>query len=243
MNNIYDDKAFFDAYSRMARSTGGLEAAGEWHQLQPLFPAMEGSRVLDLGCGYGWHCKYAVEQGAVEALGLDLSEKMIAEARVRNADPRIRYEVCGIAEYSYPAGYYDLVVSNLALHYLADLDDIYRKVFSTLRPGGVFLFNIEHPVFTAGVREDWVRDTEGRPVCWPVDNYYYPGERTTLFLGQEVKKQHHTLTQILMGLLHSGFVLEAVEEAEPSAEMLDIPGMRDELRRPMMLLVRARAVH
>lgn len=49
MNNIYDDKAFFDAYSRMARSTGGLEAAGEWHQLQPLFPAMEGSRVLDLG--------------------------------------------------------------------------------------------------------------------------------------------------------------------------------------------------
>ena len=146
MNNIYDDKAFFDAYSRMARSTGGLEAAGEWHQLQPLFPAMEGSRVLDLGCGYGWHCKYAVEQGAAEALGLDLSEKMIAEARARNADPRIRYEVCGIAEYSYPAGYYDLVVSNLALHYLADLDDIYRKVFSTLRPGGVFLFNIEHPV-------------------------------------------------------------------------------------------------
>ena len=142
MNNIYDDKAFFDAYSRMARSTGGLEAAGEWHQLQPLFPAMEGSRVLDLGCGYGWHCKYAVEQGAAEALGLDLSEKMIAEARARNADPRIRYEVCGIAEYSYPAGYYDLVVSNLALHYLADLDDIYRKVFSTLRPGGVFLFNI-----------------------------------------------------------------------------------------------------
>ena len=243
MNNIYDDKAFFDAYSRMARSTGGLEAAGEWHQLQPLFPAMEGSRVLDLGCGYGWHCKYAVEQGAAEALGLDLSEKMIAEARARNADPRIRYEVCGIAEYSYPAGYYDLVVSNLALHYLADLDDIYRKAFSTLRPGGVFLFNIEHPVFTAGVREDWVRDTEGRPVCWPVDNYYYPGERTTLFLGQEVKKQHHTLTQILMGLLHSGFVLEAVEEAEPSAEMLDIPGMRDELRRPMMLLVRARAAH
>ena len=134
MDNIYDDKAFFAAYSRMARSTGGLEAAGEWHQLQPLFPAMEGSRVLDLGCGYGWHCKYAVEQGAAEALGLDLSEKMIAEARARNADPHIRYEVCGIAEYSYPAGYYDLVVSNLALHYLADLDDIYRKVFSTPRP-------------------------------------------------------------------------------------------------------------
>lgn len=240
MNNIYDNKAFFEAYSQMARSTGGLEAAGEWHLLRPLFPPMEGSRVLDLGCGYGWHCKYAVDHGAAEALGLDLSEKMIAEARARNADPRIRYEVGGIAEYAYPAEAYDLVVSNLALHYLADLDDIYRKVFTTLKPGGVFLFNIEHPVFTAGVREDWIRDEEGRPVCWPVDNYYYPGERATLFLGQEVKKQHHTLTQILMGLLRCGFALEAVEEAMPDPSMLDLPGMADEMRRPMMLLVKAR---
>ena len=46
-----------------------------------------------------------------------------------------------------------------------------------------------------------------------------------------------------MGLLRRGFVLEAVEEAKPSEEMLDIPSMRDELRRSMMLLVRARAVH
>ncbi len=52
-------------------------------------------------------------------------------------------------------------------------------------------------------------------------------------------KQHHTLTQILMGLLHNGFAIAAVEEAQPSEEMLDIPGMRDELRRPMMLLVKA----
>ena len=46
-----------------------------------------------------------------------------------------------------------------------------------------------------------------------------------------------------MRLLRSGFVLEAVEEGKPSEKMLDIPGMRDELRRPMMLLVRARAVY
>ena len=238
--NKYDNEIFFQKYSQMLRSQKGLQGAGEWSELEKILPDFCGKTVLDLGCGYGWHCKYAVEQGAVEALGLDLSEKMIAEARARNADPRIRYEVYGIADYRYPAGYYDLVVCNLARHYLANLEDISRQVFSTLRPGGVFLFNIEHPVFTAGVREDWIRDTEGRPVCWPVGNYYYPGERTTLFLGQEVKKQHHTLTQILMGLIRCGFVLEAVEEAMPDPSMLDLPGMADEMRRPMMLLVKAR---
>ena len=42
-----------------------------------------------------------------------------------------------------------------------------------------------------------------------------------------------------MGLLDSGFILKEVREARPSEEMLTIPGMKDELRRPMMLLVRA----
>lgn len=39
--------------------------------------------------------------------------------------------------------------------------------------------------------------------------------------------------------MKNGFHLEAVLEAEPPAEMMDIPGMKDELRRPMMLLVKA----
>ena len=58
-------------------------------------------------------------------------------------------------------------------------------------------------------------------------------------MGKRVVKQHHTLTQILMGLLNTGFLLQAVEEAVPSPEMVGLPEMADELRRPMMLLVRA----
>jgi hypothetical protein len=72
-----------------------------------------------------------------------------------------------------------------------------------------------------------------------VDNYFYSGERVTHFLGQNVTKQHHTLTQILMGLINAGFGLEAVEEAMPSNDMMEIPGMSDEMRRPMMLLIKA----
>ena len=47
------------------------------------------------------------------------------------------------------------------------------------------------------------------------------------------------LTQILMGLLRSGFALRAVKEAQLPEEMMDLPGMADELRRPMMLLIKA----
>ena len=65
----------------MYRSQAGLDGAGEWHQLEPLFPELQGKDVLDLGCGYGWHCKYAADMGARSVTGIDLSEKMIAEAR------------------------------------------------------------------------------------------------------------------------------------------------------------------
>lgn len=239
MNSIYDDKHFFDQYAKMPRSQQGLSGAGEWYQFRALFPDLRGKTVLDLGCGYGWHCKYAVECGAGQVLGIDLSEKMIREAIEKNADPKIIYRVCGLDDYDYPADAYDCVISNLVLHYIADIDAIFKKIYVTLKTDGVFLLNIEHPVFTAGVKQDWIYSSSGKPQYWPVDDYFYPGKRVAYFLGQNVTKQHHTLTQILMGLINAGFRLEVVEEAMPSADMLDIPGMSDEMRRPMMLLTKA----
>ena len=197
---------------------------------------------MDLGCGYGWHCRYAAQMGASQILGIDSSEKMIAKAAADNSDVQIRYEVCSIEEYDYPENFYDLVVSNLVLHYLDDLDSVYQNVYRTLKSGGCFLFNIEHPTFTAGVNEDWIYDENGNPQYWAIDNYYYPGKRETKFLGKQVVKQHHTLTQILNPLIKCGFQMEAIEEAMPPADMMDIPGMRDEMRRPMMLLVKVKKI-
>lgn len=88
MSHIYDNDGFFEAYAGMARSRDGLSAAGEWHQLQPLFPDVKGKSVLNLGCGYGWHCKYAVQMGAARVLGIDASRRMIARAKEINADEK-----------------------------------------------------------------------------------------------------------------------------------------------------------
>ena len=237
---LYDNEGFFGNYAQMSRSRGGLEAAGEWPQFSALLPQdMSGLDVLDLGCGYGWHCRYAAQRGARSVMGIDPSARMLARAAELGGEG-VEYRLCAVEEFAWPAARFDLVISNLALHYVEDLDAVFRGVYRALRPGGAFALNIEHPSFTAGVHEDWYRDAQGNILHWPLDGYFIPGARSTLFAGCEVTKYHHTLAQILGGLLAAGFALAAVDEARPSTEMLSrSPEMRDELRRPMMLLVRA----
>ncbi|MEG0457785.1 MAG: class I SAM-dependent methyltransferase [Oscillospiraceae bacterium] len=239
MENIYDKNVFFDKYSKMERSKKGLSCAGEWHQFKNLLPDFNGKTVLDLGCGYGWHCKNAVDNGAILVHGIDSSEKMIEHAKKINFDSKIEYYITNINEYLYPTEAYDCVISNLVLHYINDINSIYKKVNKTLKKDGVFIFNIEHPIFTCAVNEDWIYNKDGKPKYWPIDNYFKTGEIKTNFLDEIVIKQHHTISQILMGLLNNGFKIDSVIEPTPSEEMLNIEGMADELRRPMMLIVKA----
>ena len=238
--NRYDDPIFFEKYSHMPRSEHGLEAAGEWEALQTLLPDFAHKRMLDLGCGYGWHCIYALEHGAAAVTGVDISEKMLAVARKETGAGNVSYIHAAMEDVDFPDGSFDVVLSSLALHYVASFTDMAREIYRWLAPGGDFVFSIEHPIFTAYGNQDWYRDAEGNILHFPVDNYFFEGAREAVFLGERVTKYHHTLTTVLDGLLSCGFTLRRVVEPQPPARMLDMEGMRDELRRPMMLLAAAR---
>lgn len=243
MKNEYDNPIFFDAYSQMDRSLHGLEGAGEWHELKKLLPDFNGKTVLDLGCGYGWHCRYAVENGAEKVIGIDLSERMIDKAKTMTDSSKISYYVMGMYEIEHLKTHFDIVISSLALHYVPSFDVIAKKVNHCLNTGGDFIFSTEHPIFTAQGKEDWVYDQAGQPLYWPVDRYFDESIRETLFLGESVMKYHKTLTTYLDGLLTNGFQITRVVEPMPAPEMLEASvEMRNELRRPMMLLVSAKKI-
>src|SRR5690348_5193860 len=125
--NKYDDPAFFANYSQMSRSIGGLEAAGEWPAFRALLPELRDKRVLDLGCGFGWHCRYAREQQARSVVGVDISEKMLGRARESTDDDAIEYRRLAIEDIDFPAEDFDVVLSSLAFHYVEHFDLICRK--------------------------------------------------------------------------------------------------------------------
>ena len=91
--NVYDDPDFFAKYSQFRRSVEGLDGAAEWPVLQGMLPELAGRRVLDLGCGFGWFCRWAREHGAASVVGIDLSERMLARARQDTDDAAITYRL------------------------------------------------------------------------------------------------------------------------------------------------------
>ena len=238
MTNIYDNKTFFDKYAEMSRSKDGLKGAGEWHALQKMLPDFNGKKVLDLGCGYGWHCQYAIQHGVVEVLGIDSSEKMLTRAQELNHDPRITYQVGDITKIDALAGTYDVILSSLVFHYIADFTDLVVKMNQKLALGGNLLFSVEHPIFTAQGKQDWYYNEAGEPLHWPVDSYFSERQIESVFLGETVSKQHRTMTTYLNTLLQHGFQIQEIIEPEPDPTMLT-GAMLDELRRPMMLLIAA----
>ena len=238
--NKYDDPAFFANYSQMARSTGGLEEAGEWPTFRTLLPTLRNKNVLDLGCGFGWHCRYAREQHARSVVGVDLSEKMIARARESTNDPTIEYRRLAIEDIDFSAGEFDVVISSLALHYVEHFDLVCRKVHHCLAPTGAFVFSVEHPIFTALAAQDWYYGQHSERLHWPVDHYQEEGPRQARFLDHEVLKYHRTLATYVNTLFDTGFTVTKLSEPQPTPELLHThPEWQDETRSPMFLLIAA----
>ncbi|RUW96620.1 SAM-dependent methyltransferase, partial [Mesorhizobium sp. M8A.F.Ca.ET.023.01.1.1] len=175
-----------------------------------------------------------------QVLGLDLSEKMLARARAAGPDTGITYERADLDQLSLPRASFDLAYSSLALHYVADVERLFGTVHQALSPGGHFVFSTEHPIYMAPTNPGWSIDGEGKKT-WPVDRYLVEGPRKTDWLAKGVVKHHRTIGTTLNTLIGTGFTIEHVEEFRPTdAQIAAMPGLAEELERPMFLLVSAR---
>ena len=238
---LYDRDDFFTAYSQMARSLGGLDAAPEWPAVKARLPDLNGLRIVDLGCGFGWFARWARAAGAAHVLGIDVSEKMLTRARAETADTAIEYRIADLETLELPAGAFDFAYSSLAFHYVAGFERLLHAIFAALTPGAQLVFSQEHPIFTAPETPGWVTDAKGRR-SWAVNGYGAEGPRTTDWLAPGVVKHHPTLGGILNALIHAGFAIRDVEDWRPSPEQIATsPALcADELDRPTFLIVRAR---
>ena len=237
--NIYDDPDFFEGYSQLRRSCEGLAGAPEWPALRSMLPLLKGLCVLDLGCGFGWFCRWAREMGAERVLGVDLSENMLARARAQTPDPGVTYYLADIENLELPNICFDLVYSSLTLHYIEDFGAVCATIRSLLAPGGHLVFSVEHPIFTAPRHPGWQTQDDGSKV-WPINDYLLEGRRVTDWITPGVVKYHRTVASYVNSLLGQGFRLVRLEEWGPNREQIaEHPEWDDEVHRPPFLLLAA----
>jgi SAM-dependent methyltransferase len=202
--------------------------------------------VLDLGCGAGEFSSWLVHQGASEVTGVDVSERMLRLAQSRR-ESAITFIRSSVEDVRFPTTSFDLVVSSLMLHYVEDLGRLFMTIRTWLRPGGSFVFSIEHPILTAaqGMPTQWERDAQGNKVSWRVDRYSYEGIRTSRWLNiDSVVKYHRTAASILNSLIDADFRIRRVLEPHATeAGERERPELLDERRRPLFLLVASRVAN
>jgi SAM-dependent methyltransferase len=241
--NIYDNPDFFAGYSQLRRHEGGLNAALEWPALHSLLPPLKGLAVLDLGCGFGKWSRLMREQGAVSVVGIDISTRMLERARAENAIDGITYLNCAIEDAEFDPESFDLVTSSLALHYVERFDRVCRNVARWLRPEGMFVLSVEHPIITAHPDnlEGWCLDAAGARRHWSVDQYRDEGVRHTRWFVDDVIKYHRTVETYVNTLIDSGLAIARLLEPEGTPEFVRMrPELLDERRRPPFLLISAR---
>ena len=238
--NVYDDPRFFGEYARMRAQARGLHEAVILPLLPELLPDLTDKRVVDLGCGDGWFCRYAADAGAAAVVGVDSSARMLQLARERTRDVRISYLQAFAEEAEFPAASADVVVSILALHYVADLDPVLAAIAAWLDHGGTFVEIVEHPIFTSQREKSGWMTVDGRHAAWPVSDYFDEGARSTTWFVDGVVRYHRTVATIVDAIRGAGLAIDRVAEPRPTPAAVEAtPEWADELIRPAVLGIRA----
>lgn len=170
--------------------------------------ALQGARVLEVGCGQGRTCRYLASRGAM-ATGVDVSGELLRIARARGpvADAEIRYVHGDATDLAWWDGeLFDGAVAEMSLMDFDDLDGAVASLSTAVRSGGWASVSLFHPCFPG---------VDG-PASWPSERGYHWAGRWAADGAEGVRgsvgANHRTLAVYVSSFLSHGWVLDAVVE-------------------------------
>jgi len=228
------DKKTIDAYNKNAQSwkknmRGGnsisifhtyLEKPAMYENL----PELKNKNVLCIGCGSGEEVNYLSSLGVKKIVGIDISERLIEIAKESYSS--LDFCAMDVEVLSFPKDSFDFVYSSLTMHYLKSWDRALKSVNKVLKKGGIFLFSITHPFFSASLKyEDekiksrtfGFKEIKTDNTCEIYGNYL-DSNKLKIFIGKdlEVTNFHRPLSVIMKEIINNGFNL--LDIVEPKAK-------------------------
>ncbi len=111
---------------------------GRQNLLQHLPDLTVNSRILDVGCGTGYHLKQLSENNPnYELTGIDLSEDMLRICRKKlNESDQLNLINSNFLDVDLRNNSYDLIIASYSLSMMADPFKALDRMFELLKPGG-----------------------------------------------------------------------------------------------------------
>lgn len=235
--NIYDNPKFLAGYKNLREKNNFTNDLLEQPALRSLLPDLTGLSILDLGCGFGDFARYTSQAGAKNVLGIDVSKKMLEEAKQKTNASNIKFKECAIEFLDLPTNAFDIIVSSYTLHYIGDYTDVINNVHNWLKPKGYFVFSVEHPICTANPSGD-DSHYENDPPFWPIYNYRDEKKFTQTWFVENVQKYHRTIQTYVNVLSENGFQIKKLLETMPSDELIaQRPELSKHKIRPFQLII------
>jgi len=151
-----------DALAPVDQVHGGGKPATT--RLAHLARAKPGTRVLDVGGGFGGPARTLAVEFGCDVTVVDLTESYVRAARMLTSrmglDDRVRHHLGNALELSFPDGVFDMVWTQNSGMNIADKERLYTGFHRVLRPGGVLA--LQEPM--AGPTEPIIY-----PVMWARD--------------------------------------------------------------------------
>ena len=212
-------------------------------QILPLLAAhlAGATRVLDVGTGEGQLARVAMREGVPFVVGVDPTVAQLRVARERGHGPD--YVRGNAGHLPFAAASFDAVVVCLVFEHIVDHTQAIAELARVLRPGGRFLFFLNHPLLQSP-NSGWVIDHVNDEQYWRVGPYL-PVDVTMEELGLGVKLPfvHRPLSHYVNAMAEHGLVIERMEEPEPPPGFVaKAPEYRDSITIPRLLFLRSRRV-
>ncbi len=168
--NGYPD--FFYHYTRHVLDRHGFEkyVRNAKYLFQLCKRPIAGSRILDVGCGFGIDDMIFASHGA-EVFGIDVNPDWIKTIHTYLADLKwdlpIETKVGDASKLEYLDNCFDVVLSVEAISHYRDVDNFLREAFRVLAPGGALIVsdgnNGANPTIRSKTYEIWRRFEHGPP--------------------------------------------------------------------------------
>ncbi len=96
----------------------------------------EGLKLLDVGCGTGYHLERYKKRG-FSIIGVDGSPEMLKQARIAN--PEIEFQECDVDHIPLEDKSFDVIMCIEVLRYVPDIEPCLKEISRLLKPGGIAL--------------------------------------------------------------------------------------------------------